>query len=332
MDFCRSLAQPPSLDVAHVVLNTTTAHRVSPSTRVLDRCHVMAITATAQAIEGEPIARRLNGLVAERQRDLYPSGVLVALRSVQRSTITAGRFGPSWSQRLVLAKWVISGAAAIEVGGKRLRFGPGQVAIYLPTESHRFWALEETNRFCWFSTDGPGAEQLVRELGLTTGVYTAPPPSARTIKDMARSLEDRSVAGRRASSVLAISEWYRIANAIGARPDHSLVDQARSIIDQEFANPELTAGWIARRLGCHRGTLSRLFHEVMKQTMVDYLGDVRCREAQILLTTSADAVAAIALQCGIRDPAYFCRWIKKRTGSTAGTLRQQSSDERGARK
>ena len=288
----------------------------------------MAGSAATPTIEGDPIARRVSGLVAERQRDQYPGGLLVALRSVQRSTITAGRFGPSWSQRLVLAKWVTSGAAAIEVDGKRIRFGPGQVAIYLPTDPHRFWALEGTNRFCWFSTDGPSAEQLVRELGLRTGVYAAPPPTRRVIAAMARSLEDRSLTGRRTSSILAITEWYRIASDIGAQPHHSLVDQARFIIDQEFADPELTAAGIARRLGCHRGTLSRLFHDAMKQTLVGYLGDVRCREAQCLLTTSMASLPVIAAQCGIRDAAYFCRWIKKRTGSTAGHLRREDRRSR----
>ncbi len=289
---------------------------------------IMAISGTVHAIEGEPIARRISGLVAERQRDQYPGGLMVALRSVQRSTITAGRFGPSWSPRLVLAKWVTAGSAAMEVDGKRMRFGPGQVAIYLPTEPHRFWALDETNRFCWFSSDGPYAEQLVRELGLKTGVYSAPPPSRSTIAAMARSLEDRSLAGRRTSSVLAISEWYRIANDIGTQPDRSLVDQARFIIDQEFCDPELTAAGIARRLGCHRGTLSRVFHEAMKQTLVGYLGDIRCREAQCLIAASNEPLATIATQCGIREASYFCRWIKKHTGSTAGTLRRNHRRER----
>lgn len=288
----------------------------------------MAGQPTTPTIDGDPIARRISGLVAERQRDQYPGGLLVALRSVQRSTITAGRFGPSWSQRLVLAKWVTAGAAAMEIDGKRVRFGPGQVAIYLPSDPHRFWALEETNRFCWFSTDGPCAEQLVRELGLRSGVYTAPPPSQRTLTAMIRSLEDRSVAGRRSSSILAITEWYRIATTIGSQPHHSLVDQARFIIDEEFSNPELTAAEIARRLGCHRGTLSRLFHAATKQTLMSYLGDVRYRASQCLLTTSTASIAAIAAQCGIRDPAYFCRWIKKRSGATAGHLRRGNRTER----
>ncbi|HEX3134259.1 MAG TPA: AraC family transcriptional regulator, partial [Planctomycetota bacterium] len=274
------------------------------------------------------IARRISGLVAERERHHYPGGLLVALRSVQRSSITAGRFGPSWSQRLVLAKWVTAGAGELEVGGKRVRFEPGQMAIYLPSDPHRFWAVEETNRFCWFSTDGPAAEQLVRELGLETGVYSAPPPARTVISAIARSLEDRSIAGRRASSILAITEWYRIANAIGRQPHHSLVDQARFIIDQEFADPELTAAGIARRLRCHRGTLSRLFHAAVKQTLIGYLGDVRLRAAQCLLTTSTVALETIAAQCGIQDPAYFCRWIKKHTGHTAGQLRRQAQAER----
>ena len=97
--------------------------------------------------EHEPLAERLSGLVAERQRDIYPSGVMIGLRSVQRIHVSAGRFGPSWSPRLVLAKWVLQGSGAMQVDDQRLVFGPGQVAIYLPTIPHRFWAMAARNRF-----------------------------------------------------------------------------------------------------------------------------------------------------------------------------------------
>jgi AraC-like DNA-binding protein len=273
--------------------------------------------------EQEPFAKRLSGLVAERQRETYPSGVLVALRSVQRVAVSAGRFGPSWSQRLILAKWVLRGEAAMEVDGRRLRFGPGQVAIYLPTIPHRFWALESSNRFCWFSIDGPFAEPFVMELGLRSGVYDAPAPKPQTITAMASSLADRSIAGRRTGSLLAIAEWYRLAQAIGTPPVPSLANAVRAIIAEEFADPELSAAGIAKRLGCHRGTLSRVFHRETGQTLVDYLAQIRLQEAQSLLRQSDDGLADIARQCGIRDAAYFCRWFRKRTGRTPAAHRRQ---------
>jgi AraC-like DNA-binding protein len=275
---------------------------------------------------GESLAQPLSGLNAARQRDQAPDGVMVALRSVQHLQVTRGRFGPSWSQRLVMAKWVISGAAVMEVAGERLRFGPGQVAIYLPTIPHRFWALEAVNEMCWFSTDGPYAEQLVLELGLRPGVYTVPPPSRERLQELAASLADPSAPARRRASLLAIAEWHRLADAIGVQPRPSHVGRTTEIIAQEFSDPELSAESIARRVGYHRGSLSRMFRRETGETIIGHLTRVRLREAEALLAHTDEPVIAIAQQCGFRDAAYFCRWFRKHTGNTPGRRRLTSRE------
>ena len=270
---------------------------------------------------GETLAEALPGLRAARRRDQPPEGVMVALRSVQHLHVTSGRFGPSWSQRMVLAKWVITGAAIMELAGERLRFGPGQVAIYLPTNPHRFWALEPVNEMCWFTTDGPCAEQLVLELGLRPGVYTVPPPTPERLQELAASLNDHSAPARRRASLLAIAEWHRLADVIGVQPRVSHVGRATEIIAQEFADPDLSAESLARRVGYHRGSLSRIFHRETGETIIGHLTRVRLREAQALLAHTTEPVTAVARQCGFRDVAYFCRWFRKHTGGPPGALR-----------
>ena len=276
---------------------------------------------------GEPLAQALPGLHATRRRDQPPEGVVVALRSVQHLSVTNGRFGPSWSQRLVLAKWVIRGAAVMELAGERLRFGPGQVAIYLPTSPHRFWALEPVNEMCWFSIDGPCAEQLVLELGMRPGVYDVPPPPPERLQELAASLSDNSAPARRRASLLAIAEWHRLADVIGVQPRVSHIGRAAEIIAQEFADPDLSAESLARRVGYHRGSLSRMFRRETGETIIGHLTRVRLREAQALLAHTTEPVVAIAHQCGFRDVAYFCRWYRKHTGSTPGARRRAQDGE-----
>jgi AraC-like DNA-binding protein len=246
---------------------------------------------------------------------------MVALRTVQHLQVTRGRFAPSWSRRLVLAKWCIAGAAVMELAGERLRIAPGQVAIYLPNGPHRFWAMEPVNEMCWFTTDGACAEQLVLELGLRPGVYTVPPPTPERLQLLAASLADPSLAARRAASLLAMEEWHRLADAIGVRPRVSLVDRITGIIAQEFADPELSAGSLAQRTGYHRGSLSRLFTRETGGTIIGHLTRVRLREARALLAHTREPVAAVARQCGFRDVTYFCRWFRKHTGRTPGGRR-----------
>ena len=138
---------------------------------------------------------------------------------------------------------------------------PGQVAIYLPSNRHQFRAVAEVNEFCWFTMDGPLAEQFVMGLGLKAGVFTCGAPPVAQIDAMMQSLRDPSLRGRRASSLLAINAWYDIANSIDTPYLASEVQEAQHIIQQELGNADLSAGSIAERLNYHRGSLSRLFHK-----------------------------------------------------------------------
>ena len=97
------------------------------------------------------------------------------------------------------------------------------------------------------------------------------------------------------------------------------------MIEQEFADPDLSAERIAADLNYHRGSLSRLFHRQTGITIMDYLTRVRLQEARSLLRYAPDKVGAIAKKCGFRQASYFCRWIRKHTDQTAGELRQSES-------
>src|ERR1700683_4014267 len=108
----------------------------------------------------EKVAQRISGLAVERPRDEVPHGIPVALRTAQHSVISAGRFAQSWSKRMVLVKWVISGQAIMGVEGKRISFGPGEAAVYVPSIPHRFWAVADTNEIWWFLVVGPRSVQF----------------------------------------------------------------------------------------------------------------------------------------------------------------------------
>jgi AraC-like DNA-binding protein len=270
----------------------------------------------------EPLARRIGGVAIERPRNDAPSGVPVALRTVQHVKVSRGRFEPSWSKRIVMAKWVISGLACMKIGSERLNFGPGMVAIYLPTIPHRFWALRPMNELCWFTLDGPLAEEFVLHLGLHSGVFTCATPPLKSVYAMMDCLKDHTIQGRRYASLCAIEMLYDLANSIRTQKIAPLVQRARHMIEQEFADPDFSAERIAAELSYHRGSLSRLFHKQTGVTLIEYLTHVRLQEAKSLLRYTPDKIAAVAEKCGFREATYFCRWIRKHTGKTASDLRK----------
>jgi len=277
---------------------------------------------TENSSSAEQVARLLGGVAVERPRNESTSGIPLSLRTVQYVKVSAGRFGKPWSRRIIMAKWVVSGLGCMKVGSQRLPFGPGMVAIYLPTIPHCFWATKPVNEFCWFTVDGPLAEEFALQLGLTAGVFAWPAPPMEKVYQLMDTLKDHTIQGRRQASLRAVEMLYDIANAIRSARIEPLVHRARQIIEQEFADPDLSAERIATELNYHRGSLSRLFHRQTGFTIMDYLTRVRLQEARTLLRYTPDKVATVAKQCGFREVSYFCRWIRKHTAQTARELRQ----------
>src|SRR5262249_6377560 len=90
----------------------------------------------------------IEGVTVGRTRAGAPAGVRIALRSATRQRVTGGRFAPIVGKPITLIKWVIEGEAAIGLEGRRLKFGPGDVAIYVPSIPHQFWVTSDTADLC----------------------------------------------------------------------------------------------------------------------------------------------------------------------------------------
>jgi AraC-like DNA-binding protein len=265
--------------------------------------------------------QRTGGVRAERTHHEGSEALPLMLRSAVRGPVTTGRFRQPWSRRLILVKWVLKGQATIGIGGRRITFGPGEVAIHVPTQPHQFWSDQAGSELCWFSIDGPLAEPFVNGLGLRAGVFPYGPPPLERIDEMIASFADQSPDGSRRSSLLAIQMLYDLAGRLPPSPTASVVNQVRHLIREGLADPELSAQRIARRLNYNRAALSRLFREQGGQTIMDAITQARLREAELLLGRTDARIGDVARQCGFRDGSYFTRWVKKHTGRMPSDLR-----------
>jgi AraC-like DNA-binding protein len=276
----------------------------------------------------EQWVRRTGGARMERTKHEWSDLLPVVLRSAVHGPVTEGRFRQPWSRRLVLVKWVIKGRAEIGVGGRRWPFGPGQCAVYVPTQPHQFWVATPDTEMCWFSTDGPLVEQFVNHLGLRAGVFDYPSVPLERIYQLIGSLADQSADGCRRSSLLAIETLYDVAAKLPRAQSTSVVQQVRHLVREGLADPELSAGRIAKQLNYNRGALSRMFHSQSGTTIIDCITQVRLEEAELLLSRTDERVSDVARKCGFRDVSYFTRWIKKHTGRLPRDLRSAIAEAR----
>ncbi|HEY1301223.1 MAG TPA: helix-turn-helix domain-containing protein [Stellaceae bacterium] len=90
---------------------------------------------------------------------------------------------------------------------------------------------------------------------------------------------------------------------------------AQALICRRFGTVDLSPEEIARRLGCSRAHLYRLFarHGL---TVAGYLREIRLQRCRAALATAGphETVADIAFRCGFDNPVHFARLFRERFG------------------
>lgn len=105
--------------------------------------------------------------------------------------------------------------------------------------------------------------------------------------------------------------------------DMGKVFQAKCIVREQFANPDLSVQAIAGMLGCSADYLSHLFHTETRERLTHYVQRIRINGAILALETTALTISEIAYASGFADPAYFARVFKQHKGATPQEYRAQ---------
>ena len=90
---------------------------------------------------------------------------------------------------------------------------------------------------------------------------------------------------------------------------------AQALIRRRFGSPDLSPEEIARRLGCSRAHLYRLFAR-HGMTVAGYLREVRLQHCRAALAAAGprETVGDIAFRCGFDNPVYFAHLFHQRFG------------------
>jgi two-component system, response regulator YesN len=90
-----------------------------------------------------------------------------------------------------------------------------------------------------------------------------------------------------------------------------VVEQAKRIIEQHYANPDLNAQFIAEQLDVSVSYLSRTFKRDTGENLSNFLTEKRIQVAQKLLTTTDLKANEVSIKVGFLDARYFGQVFKK---------------------
>lgn len=101
----------------------------------------------------------------------------------------------------------------------------------------------------------------------------------------------------------------------------NLVERVRAVIEQNYANGDLTAADIGKAVFLTPTYVSLLFKQETGQTVGEYLTQVRIDKAKQLLRDPQYKFYDICHAIGYTDPSYFTKLFKKATGVTPSVYR-----------
>ncbi|MFL7791965.1 MAG: response regulator [Anaerolineae bacterium] len=107
-----------------------------------------------------------------------------------------------------------------------------------------------------------------------------------------------------------------------------IIQRAKSYIDNNFANPNLSLSEVATKANFSPSYFSSVFRQETGETFRDYLSRSRIDRAKELLRTTNLKCSEIAYQSGFGDPRHFGQVFKQKVGVSPQQFRDQNQTQK----
>ncbi|MYR35380.1 helix-turn-helix domain-containing protein [Nocardiopsis alba] len=185
-----------------------------------------------------------------------------------------------------------------------------------------------------FLLDRPGDRDLLRRLAEERPWQTPTPDTAAQIGDILDEMQ-REFHARRTGMASILRAYLHILLTRAARsfdrepapaPPATDTPGARflRLLDDPATATGMTVAQAAAELGLTPGHLAESVRKSTGRTPGELLRAARTLEAKRLLSGTDLTVAAIARAVGFNDPAYFCRFFRRETGTSPGAFRHHT--------
>jgi AraC-like DNA-binding protein len=119
-----------------------------------------------------------------------------------------------------------------------------------------------------------------------------------------------------------LTDLFRTYVAVSETKSYrAMVNEMKNYIEENFANPDLSLKHLSDRFQVSGKYASYLFKTEFKMKFVDFVTDLRMKEAEQLLLETECSLQDIALQVGYANAITFGRVFKRVAGITPGDFR-----------
>lgn len=231
-------------------------------------------------------------------------------------------FGPAVRPHYLI-HFIYEGRGTYTIKGKREVLKAGDAFLIPPGEITYYEADQrEPWVYGWTAFDGRGAESLLNQCGLQEElVYRGNGSGDEEIWKLIGRMTDRlnSAGHNELESIgylcLIFSRMVKEKESTGEWYGSNYCRKACEYIKHNYSY-DIKVTDIARYIGVDRTYLYKIFIQEKGISPQRYLLRQRLNEAKNLLDHSAFNITEIALSCGFKDSASFCRHFKEKTKMT----------------
>ncbi|KOY16567.1 helix-turn-helix domain-containing protein [Paenibacillus xylanivorans] len=161
-----------------------------------------------------------------------------------------------------------------------------------------------------------GMTKEVQEIWMRDGL-----PRLSKIIDECHSLEQM-----REESLTVLNSFFTgLKEAQNRRLHAATIRDMRKMIEEEYANPNMSLEYLSSTFNINGKYVSKLFREETGQKFVDFLIDIRLQAAKRLLTETQGSMQEVAEQVGYTSAISFSRVFKKVVGYSPSEFREEAA-------
>lgn len=220
--------------------------------------------------------------------------------------------------------WVIRGGMDGTIGDDTVHAAAGDLVVLDPGVPHRYGPSEHAEwEWLWVHYGGTAAAELSRRIRTTPTPVVGFGPDEHVRARFNELVASGAAVGERVSDLRVDSCLYSLMGlmiervgriAVGARyPKHGGLASVHEFVNDRLAET-LTLDDLVEHTGFSPSHLSRLFHDHIGISPMQYVTRQRMTRAATLLEVSTLNIAEIAHSVGYSDPYHFSRRFKQATG------------------
>ena len=214
---------------------------------------------------------------------------------------------------------------------------PGDLAIFPSNSLHSIPTEAAADYECLIIDSGFLAENNIDAASLTFDCVVTDERARELFESAAAEINSKgsfAAAGAKASilmlAVYLCRGWSHSRASASSRGEGSASDAIRRAIGYISSNLSrpMTVDEIAASVSVSKYYFCREFRNETGYTVVRYINDLRCREAERQLRGTSATVGEIARSVGYENLSYFTRTFRSITGKTPSEARSSAQSER----